>query len=159
MTAALAITVLDQVVKRVVVDALRMGDSVDIIGSVVRLTRTSNTGAAFGLLRGRSNWFIAVSLVAAIAIVAFSRRIAATGRIDRIAFSLILGGTAGNLIDRIRIGAVVDFIDIGAGAFRWPAFNVADSAITIGVTLLAVSILFLGGPRLLPESDGRGEGE
>jgi signal peptidase II len=159
LTTALAITVLDQVVKRVVVNALRMGDSVDVIGPVVRLTRTSNTGAAFGLLRGRSNWFIAVSLVAAVAIVAFSRRIAKAGRTERVAFSLILGGTAGNLIDRIRLGAVVDFIDIGAGAFRWPAFNVADSAITIGVSLLAVSILFLGGPRLLPEPDQGGEEE
>lgn len=157
LATALVITVLDQVVKRVVVNVLRMGESVDVAGAFVRLTRTSNTGAAFGLFRGRSNWFIAISLIASVIIVALSRKIVEAGRVERVAFSLILGGTVGNLIDRIRLGAVVDFIDVGAGGFRWPAFNVADSAITIGVTLLAVSILFLNGMRPAPGTEAGDE--
>jgi len=142
---ALVITALDQVVKRVVVHAMEMGQSIDVVGSVVRLTRTSNTGGAFGLLRGRGNWFIAVSFVAALAIAVLAKHLAKVRRVERLAFSLILGGAVGNLIDRIRIGAVVDFIDVGGSGYRWPAFNVADSAITIGVTLLAISLVFLGG--------------
>ena len=149
LTTALVITVLDQVVKGVVVNAMRMGESISLIGQVVRFTRTSNTGAAFGIFRGGSVWFAGLSLVAAVLIAALSRQIARGRRIERVAFGLILGGTVGNLIDRIRLGAVVDFIDIGVNSVRWPAFNVADSAITIGVTLLAVSLLFLGGARAI----------
>jgi len=150
-STALIITALDQVVKRVVVDCLDMGQSIDVVGSFVRLTRTSNTGGAFGLLRGRGNWFIVVSIVAVLAIVVLSRRIVRGGRrVERLAFGLILGGAVGNLIDRIRLGAVTDFIDIGGSGYRWPAFNVADSAISIGVTLLAISIVFFGGA-----ADGR----
>ena len=143
-STALVITALDQVVKRVVVNAMQLGQSIDVVGTVVRLTRTSNTGGAFGLLRGRSHWFIVVSFVAALVIAVLSRQIARGRRIERLAFGLIMGGAVGNLIDRIRLGSVVDFIDIGGSVYRWPAFNVADSAITVGVTLLAISIIFLG---------------
>lgn len=143
LASALGLTVLDQAVKRAVVSTMSLGESVEVIGSIVRLTRTSNTGGAFGLLRGRSSWFIVVSILAAAGIAAFSRRLARAPGIERIAFTLILGGALGNLIDRIRTGAVVDFIDIGGSAYRWPAFNVADSCITIGVTLLAISLVFL----------------
>ena len=68
------------------------------------------------------------------------------------AFGLILGGAVGNLIDRIRLGAVVDFINIGIGDLRWPYFNVADSAITIGVSILAFHLLFRSNPAEEPES-------
>jgi len=145
LSTALVITALDQVVKRVVVNAMEIGQSIDVLGTVVRLTRTSNTGGAFGLLRGRGSWFVAVSFIAAVAIAALSRQIARGRRIERLAFALVLGGAVGNLIDRIRLGAVIDFVDIGGSAYRWPAFNVADSAITIGVTLLAISLVFLTG--------------
>jgi signal peptidase II len=129
-STALVITALDQVVKRVVVNTMELHQSIDVVGTFVRLTRTANTGGAFG---------------AALAIAALSRQIARGRRIERLAFGLIMGGALGNLIDRIRLGSVIDFVDIGGSAYRWPAFNVADSAITIGVTLLAVSIVFLGG--------------
>jgi signal peptidase II len=144
-TTALVITALDQVVKRVVVNTMELHQSIDVFGTFVRLTRTANTGGAFGILRGRSSWFIVVSIVAAVAIAALSRQIARGRRVERLAFGLIMGGAVGNLIDRIHLGSVIDFVDIGGSAYRWPAFNVADSAITIGVTLLAVSIVFLGG--------------
>ncbi len=159
-STALVITALDQVVKRVVVNAMEMGQSIDVVGSFVRLSRTSNTGGAFGMLRGRGNWFITVSIVAVLAIAVLSRQIVRGGRrVERLAFGLILGGALGNLIDRIRLGAVIDFLDIGGSGYRWPAFNVADSAITIGVTLLAISIVFFGGAAVDRESEpGVGDG-
>lgn len=143
---ALCITVADQVVKKVVTIVMDLGQSVDFIGSVVRFTRMANTGAAFGMMKGRSLWFIIISAAASVAIVAFHREIARMRSMERLAFGLILGGAVGNLIDRVRVGAVVDFIDIGVGGLRWPAFNVADSAITIGVVILAYHLLFR--PRL-----------
>ena len=149
---ALSITVLDQVVKKVVTIVMDLGESVDFLGSVVRFTRMSNTGAAFGMLKGRSLWFIIISAAASVAIIAFHREIAKMRRMEQLAFGLILGGAVGNLIDRVRVGAVVDFIDIGIGTLRWPAFNVADSAITIGVVVLAFYLLFR--PRSAPTEGG-----
>jgi len=140
---ALIIVVADQVVKRVVVNVLELGRPVDVLGSFFRLTLTENTGAAFGIFRGGGIWFIVVSAIASIAIVAFAREIAKMRRWEQVAFGLILGGAVGNLVDRVRLGAVVDFMDLGLGHRRFPAFNVADSAITIGVVLVAFSFLFL----------------
>lgn len=148
---ALLITVSDQVVKKVVTSVMDLGESVDLIGSVVRFTRTSNTGAAFGMLRGRSLVFIIVSAAASVAIAASWRHISRLRPAEQLAFGLIMGGAAGNLIDRLRVGAVVDFINIGLGDLRWPYFNVADSAITIGVVILAFHLLFR--PRARPQTD------
>jgi signal peptidase II len=139
---ALIIILADQVVKRVVVHVLAMGGSRAVLGNFFRLTRTENTGAAFGIFRGQSTWFIVISALAAVAIVFFRREIAKMRGLHQLAFGLILGGALGNLIDRIRMGAVVDYLDIGFGSTRWPAFNIADSAITIGVVLLAVHLVF-----------------
>lgn len=149
---ALCIIAADQAVKRVVVSVLEMGQSVDFLGPVVRFTPTTNTGAAFGLLRGQGPWFIVVSAAASLAIIIFQREIAKLRSWDQLAFGLILGGALGNLIDRIRLGAVIDFIDIGVRNLRWPSFNVADSAISIGVVLLALSFLFF--PRSRGARDG-----
>jgi signal peptidase II len=140
---ALCVVALDQIIKAVVVAVLPSGRAVDFLGTVVRFTRTTNTGAAFGLLRGQGTWFIVVSAAAAIAITVFRREIARLRRPDQFAFGLILGGAVGNLIDRVRLGAVIDFIDIGIRELRWPSFNVADSAISIGVVILAVSFILL----------------
>ena len=143
---ALIIIVADQVVKGVVASVLRLGQSVDVFGTFFRMTRTENTGAAFGLFQGGGVWFIIISALASIAIIVFSREIARARRFEQIAFGLVLGGAVGNLIDRVRLGAVIDFLDFGVGRHRFPAFNVADSAITIGVTLIAVSFLFFKRP-------------
>jgi signal peptidase II len=153
---ALTVLVTDQVVKKLVVRLMALGASVDVIGSTVRLTRTQNTGAAFGLLRGRGIIFIVISSLASAAIVVFRREIAKLARLEQFAFALVLGGALGNLVDRVRPGgAVVDFIDVGIRDLRWPAFNVADSSIVVGVTLLAVRFLFFarpGAPEAPPSS-------
>ncbi len=143
---ATAIVVADQITKWVVVISMRFGELIDVLGSVVRLTRTENTGAAFGLMRGRGVIFIVISSLAALAIILMRRTIVRMRRWERTAFGLILGGAVGNLIDRVRTGAVVDFIDIGVNNLRWPAFNVADSAITIGVVILALNLLVFPRP-------------
>jgi signal peptidase II len=145
LVTAGAIVVADQLVKALVVATMRLGQSIDLLGTVVRFTRTANTGAAFGLLRGRGTIFIIVSAAAALAITAFRREIAKMRRWEQLAFALILGGAVGNLIDRIRLGSVVDFIDIGVNAARWPAFNIADSAISVGVVILAINLIFVRG--------------
>lgn len=132
----------DQVTKKAIVSEMRLGGSVDVLGSFLRITRTENTGAAFGLFRGGRVAFVAVSAVAAIAIFCFRRAIARLSAWEQAAFGLILGGAVGNLIDRTRLGAVVDFVDLGVGDLRFPAFNVADSAISIGVAILAVNLIF-----------------
>lgn len=156
---AFAVLLTDQVVKKLVVSLMALGDSVDVLGPAVRFTRTENTGAAFGLLRGRSAIFVVISTLAAVAIVLFRREIAKLKRSEQFAFALIMGGALGNLVDRVRRGgAVIDFIDVGIRDLRWPAFNVADSAIVIGVTLLAVRFLFFarpGAPDVLPPSRDR----
>jgi signal peptidase II len=136
------IVVLDQIIKAIVVHSMQMGSSINILGSVVRLTRTQNSGAAFGLFKDGRVAFIIVSAVASLAIILLRREIAKMRSREQMSFGLILGGAVGNLVDRVRVGAVVDFLDIGVGSARWPAFNVADSAITIGVSILAFYLIF-----------------
>jgi signal peptidase II len=139
LTAA-AVLAVDRISKTVVTGAMHLHQSVDVAGDWVRLTYIHNRGAAFGLFPG-SRWFlIAVSVLAAAIVV----RAAWRGGRPRIMvpLGLILGGAVGNLIDRVRRGEVVDFLDVGLGAHRWPVFNAADSAVTIGVAWLAVAVLF-----------------
>jgi signal peptidase II len=143
---AIGIAVADQVAKRIVVRTVELGHSIDVLGDFFRITRTENTGAAFGLFRGGRIVFVIVSAAAAVAILFFRREIARMRIPEQVAFGLVLGGAVGNLIDRVRFGAVVDFVDLGIGDLRFAAFNLADSAISIGVAILAVHLLFLQRP-------------
>lgn len=135
---ALFVVVVDQVTKRVATDKLQNGRVVDLLGGAVRLDYTLNTGAAFGVFRTGGLFFVAVALAVSLGIVIYYRRVAASSLLVRGALGLILGGAVGNLIDRVRLGYVVDFIDLR----WWPVFNVADSAIVLGVALLAANALF-----------------
>lgn len=135
IVVALALTGLDQLTKSLVVSALREGESRRIIDDVLRLSHVRNSGSAFGLIRGFGGLFALAALIGVISFFAIVVRRPA--RLTGIAASLVAGGALGNLLDRlirgpIGRGTVVDFVD-----FRfWPAFNVADSAITIGALLL-----------------------
>lgn len=129
------IIALDQLTKYWVLRQLSVGQSIPVIKNVFHITCTLNTGAAFGILKGRSYFFILIAAAAIILILINLRR--AKMPPVKIALALILSGAASNLIDRLRLNAVIDFLD-----FRiWPVFNVADSAITVGAVLLAYSIL------------------
>jgi signal peptidase II len=140
------IVVLDQITKAVVLDRLAPGVSVQVIDHFVSLTLVMNTGLAFGLLSGLpAAWRWVVALLSIIALVVLSRVamgvLAGGGWSARLSIALIFGGAVGNLIDRARFGAVVDFVDVHVRGYHWPAFNVADSAITIGVSLLALHLV------------------
>jgi signal peptidase II len=140
-----AVLVLDAVTKYLVMARIRMFETIPIIPGFFNLTHVRNRGAAFSLFAnmpdGFRNVFFAVVTVAAVVVIAVL--IAKTNeRMPVLAFSLIAGGAVGNLIDRLRFGEVVDFIDWYVRSWHWPSFNVADSAITVGVALLAIDMLF-----------------
>ena len=140
-----AIVVLDQLTKYAVVQRFRLHESVRVIPGFFDLTYVRNPGAAFGFLAGasgvwRSIFFITISLVALVVIAALVRQ--TRDRLSLYAFALIGGGAVGNLIDRVRFGEVVDFIDWYYRTYHWPTFNIADSAISLGVGLLVIDTLF-----------------
>ncbi len=141
------VLILDQVTKAWVHAQMALYQSIEIIPNFFHLTYLRNTGAAFGLLAGsrsglRIVFFILVSAVAMGCIFYLLKNLR-PGQTSWVAsLSLILGGAMGNLIDRVRLGEVIDFMDFHWYAWHWPAFNVADSAITIGVILLAYQMIW-----------------
>jgi signal peptidase II len=143
---AAGVVVLDQLTKAVALSRLVPGLPMDVIDGFLALTLVMNPGLAFGLLGGLPTawrWVVAgLSVVALLILARIALRLPPTGgRVARLAVGFIFGGAVGNLIDRARFGAVVDFVDFYARGYHWPAFNVADSAITIGVALLALRLL------------------
>jgi signal peptidase II len=150
-TVSGGVLVLDQVTKALVLAHLPLGQSVPVIPGFFDITHVHNPGGAFGFLAGmtplaRSWLFIAVSLLAAGLILCFYWQTPRGQRVLEVGLTLVFGGAVGNLIDRIRFGVVVDFIDVYLGDLHWPAFNVADSAITIGVFIFAFHLLFKKDP-------------
>lgn len=135
LVVAVATIAVDQLTKWMVISQLgpdRKRHGVDVIGSFLAVQYVENTGAAFGVMQGRSSLLTILAIVVlAIVLVAFYRSGSRSGMAD-ISFGLLVGGAVGNLIDRVRFGFVVDFISVGV----WPTFNVADSAVTVGVVLL-----------------------
>jgi signal peptidase II len=137
------VVLLDYVTKTIVQRKLLLFDQVDVIGSYVRLTYIYNPGAAFGINIGANSReiFLGLSLVALCALAAMYWLTPARDRVRLASIALICAGALGNLLDRIRSArGVVDFIDIGVNAIRWPVFNVADLAVTTGAILLALSL-------------------
>ena len=139
------VIVLDQVSKAVALERLPPGVSVEL-ARWLALTLVMNPGLAFGVLGGVPTgwrWVVAVLSVVALAVLArvALRVLPAHGWPGALAVGLIFGGAVGNLIDRLRWGAVVDFVDVHWQQYHWPAFNVADSAITVGVALLALRLM------------------
>jgi len=131
---ALFVVVLDQLTKLWIRQNFQLGQSIPVIKNALHLTYVTNTGSAFGLFKRINPFFILFSVVVIIAIFYYLRKIAGNEKPLQFAVGLLLGGTIGNLIDRILYGAVTDFID-----FRiWPVFNFADSAVTISVMLLVL---------------------
>lgn len=134
----------DGVTKWWVATTFRPGQSTPVVGDLVRLTYVLNPGAAFGLRLGpfSREIFTASAFAATVLIVTLIVRTPAVERARVMALALLLGGALGNLVDRIGgSGAVVDFLDVGVGAARWPVFNLADVGVTTGAALL---LLLLG---------------
>ncbi len=138
---ASVVVLADQITKMLALDRLAPGVPVPLIDGVLALTLVMNRGLAFGLLAGLptgGRWIVVLlSLAALVVLVHVALRVLPRGGvIDHGTIGLVFGGAAGNLIDRARFGAVVDFVDASYRGWHWPAFNVADSAITVGAALL-----------------------
>jgi signal peptidase II len=144
---ALLVVLLDRWSKRLVAARVAMYTHIQIIPGFFRITHTENTGAAFSLFADSpSHWktalLIGFSLIAMVIVSALLWRQARTLTLTGIALSLILGGAVGNLWDRVASGRVVDFLLFYMKSYQWPVFNLADSAIVVGASLLVIEILF-----------------
>ncbi len=134
--------VADQVSKALVVAAFDRGEYVDVVGDLLRIWYVQNTGAAFSLLPGALWLFLPVTVVALVMIGYFFRAFRDRGPWIHVVLGTILAGTLGNLTDRLRLGYVVDFISVGVGDARFPTFNVADSAVVVGIGVLVLYLTF-----------------
>ena len=153
---ALVVVILDQLTKLWVASAMQLHESIAVF-SWFNLTYVRNPGAAFSLFADHSSafrvpFFILVSLVAGTAIAFFVRQTPASQRSVLVACGLVLGGALGNLIDRVAYGEVIDFADAHWQGMHWPAFNVADACISVGVGLLLLRGVFV-------RDEPRGEAE
>jgi len=131
---------LDQLSKSIISTSVHLGESVPVLGSVIKLTYIRNPRGAFGLPLGGNIIFTIVSVLAILLILYILWTVPGTRTWSRLALSLVLGGAMGNLLDRLRLGEVIDFIDIGVGTTRWPVFNVADIGVTVGAALLCYAM-------------------
>jgi signal peptidase II len=140
---AAAVIVADQLSKAWIVANFPFGEPVEILGAWLRVWYVANTGALFGLFRDQAVLFAALSIgVIALIVWYHGHAVADSGWLATVALGLLLGGAAGNLIDRVRLGHVVDFVDMGfPGGWRFYTWNVADAAITISIVLLLLMAL------------------
>jgi signal peptidase II len=146
LTMGLTATVVllaDQATKAAIDSALALGERVPIIGDLVVLWHVRNEGAAFSLFQGGQVFFLIVTVLAFAMLIYFQRAFRGRGVALYVVLGLILGGTLGNLIDRIRLGYVTDFISVGIGDLRWPTWNVADASIVVGILALVAYLMIL----------------
>ena len=151
---AVVVLVLDLLTKHLALERLPPGRPVHVVDGFFSLTLVMNPGLAFGMLAGTPagwRWLVALLSIGALTVLAVVglRMLPTGGRFTPLALGLIFGGAVGNLIDRARFGAVVDFLDFYWRGYHWPAFNVADASISVGVVLLALRML------LAPASSSR----
>jgi signal peptidase II len=135
---------LDQATKLYIDRTMQLFDSIPVLTNFFHITYVRNRGAAFSFLSDASwrlPFFIVISLVASIAILVAFHKLRNDQKLAQVSLAMIFSGAIGNLIDRVRLGEVIDFLDAHWYRHHWPAFNVADSLICVGVFLLAVDML------------------
>lgn len=139
---SIVVIIIDQISKAAATAYLEMWNPVEIMPSF-NLMLAHNTGAAFSFLADSGGWqrwfFTVIASVVSIAIIIWIKKLKPEEKALGVSLALILGGAVGNLIDRVRFGYVVDFIDVYYGNAHWPAFNIADSAITVGAAIMIIS--------------------
>jgi len=140
----LLVCVVDQLSKLWILQNFALYDSLILIPGVFNLTFLRNTGAAFGMFAGHPVWwrqsfFIGIAIIALIVLFFMQRKLGRQNSWYTTSLALIAGGAIGNLIDRICYGSVVDFLDVYIGKHHWPAFNAADSAISVGVCIFLIT--------------------
>jgi signal peptidase II len=145
----LALVVLDQVTKALLVRGLALHESITVVPGLLNLTHVRNTGAAFGMFNAvdfpyKPVVITVLALAALAAIVTFAGRLASESLLARVGFTLVVAGAIGNLIDRATQGYVVDFVDVYWRGWHFWAFNVADSAITVGAAAIILDLLLSG---------------
>lgn len=140
-TIAALVVILDQASKRIIWEIYRYSGGTDLIDGFLRITLSKNNGAVMGILGGSRIILLSVTIISIGALIYFAYRMRYAPVFKRICIGLILGGAFGNLIDRIATGEVIDFIDMGIGAYRWPTYNVADTAVSIGAVFLIVGFI------------------
>lgn len=145
----LLVVAVDQLTKWLVRLRVPLHDSVEVIPNLLDITHVRNTGAAFGFLNGvdfpgKTLVIAVVAMVALVGVALYSGTLSNQQLLPRLGMALIIGGAAGNLIDRVFIGSVVDFVDAYWGTVHFWAFNVADSAITVGVALMILDMIGTG---------------
>ncbi len=150
------VAMLDQLTKAWALDSIEYHRSIEVIPGLFNLTMTYNYGVAFGVLAGLDEairgWVLwSLTLCAVSMVLYLVLRHYACDRVGCLALGLVAGGALGNMIDRARFGYVVDFLDFYYGSYHWPAFNIADSAICIGVTLLIFRPVPLAAPVASPQ--------
>ena len=140
---AIAVVLADQASKALIAASFSLGSRTPVVGDLVRIAPNANSGALFGFFPDQAWLFGVLSLGVLALIVGYHARSGAAGPIMSVALGLLLGGAVGNLIDRLRFGYVLDFVDVGIGQLRWYTFNVADAAISTSIVLLLV-LAFMG---------------
>lgn len=136
--------VADQLSKLYIHGSMRLYQSIPVLDGLFNITYLRNKGAAFSFLSNASwriPFFITVTLVAAVVILVALRKLREEQRLTQTALAMIFSGAIGNLVDRVRLGEVIDFLDVYWKHYHWPAFNVADSLICVGVALVAFDML------------------
>lgn len=141
LLVALLVILLDQATKEWVRGAFSLHESVPVIPGFFHLTYIRNTGAAWGMFSGQNLALAVLAFAMLVALVLFRRQFLPPGRVHRVALGLLCGGIVGNLFDRLRLDYVVDFLDFFHRGWHFPAFNVADSAICIGVGIYVLGTL------------------
>ena len=141
LLVALLVILLDQATKEWVRGAFSLHESVPVIPGFFHLTYIRNTGAAWGMFSGQNLALAVLAFAMLVALVLFRRQFLPPGRVHRVALGLLCGGIVGNLFDRLRLDYVVDFLDFFHRGWHFPAFNVADSAICIGVAIYVLGTL------------------
>lgn len=146
-TIAGLVIIFDQITKTVIQNTVLLYHSITVIPGFFSITHIHNPGGAFGFMANKSSGlrnllFLLISSLAICLIFYFYKKTPQKYSLLSACFALILGGAFGNLIDRIRFGKVVDFLDFYIGSYHWPAFNVADSAITVGIGIYVILVIF-----------------
>ncbi|MFW6298074.1 MAG: signal peptidase II [Bacillota bacterium] len=162
LSLVIAVIVLDQLSKLWIIQAIPYESSppsdygYTLIDNFLIITHHHNYGASWGLFQGQTLFFMVVTLIALAAFIFFAKDMDFKEKpVYSLGLSLLIGGTIGNFIDRIRLGYVVDFIDTYIFGYDFPIFNVADAALTVGMVFFAFDILILESARLRSNADGK----
>jgi signal peptidase II len=142
---AIIVLFLDQLTKWIVIKEVNVGDSIPVIEGILYITSHRNAGAAFGILQNQRWFFIVITIIVVVGIIYYLLQLKGVKKLMSWALALILGGALGNFVDRLLYGEVVDFVDVkivvGTFYYDFPIFNVADSALVIGVGILLIDTI------------------